>query len=146
MNEVIYTRAVLVTGCDAKDNEYTYWQVGDEWFDGYNEKIVTPDYIANHVWMNIVCVRFGPESLTRDEWLVSGCPLELNGEQMQALANRHAELKAGKTISLSTAPISVQVEDAYMQADLGTHNIIMGGDMLECGSPAWYAGIDEIPF
>lgn len=118
MNDVVYTRAVLITGQDEKGNEYTYWQVGDEWMDGYRETPVTAIHIANCVWNSIILIRFGSETMTRDEWIASGSPLEINGEQMQALRNRHLTIDAGRKISITEPPASVQVELAYGVHDL----------------------------
>lgn len=83
---VTYTRAVLVTGHDYRGNEFSYWQIYNEWFEGYEEGFVTADFIATNVYPNITCVRFGNLKLKRDEWLALGSPLELSSDQMNDLA------------------------------------------------------------
>ena len=79
-----FTRVTLITGSDAKGNEYFYFKSGGDWIDGYNECRTSPRYIAIYIVPSVVKVRFGDVEMSAAEWQMSGCPLELTSEELNA--------------------------------------------------------------
>ena len=101
----ISTPVTLITGSDAKGNEFAYAKssfVPDGWIDLYNACNTTKRYIANYIIPSVVKVRFGNVEMTRQEWESNGCPFELSREQMQA-AELETERRKALQIVLDVA-------------------------------------------
>lgn len=83
-------RATLVTGKDSQRNEFFYFKTADGWYDGYNEREVSNEYIRHFVFPCVVYVRFSlnggvAHTMNRAGWTEAGCPLELTSEQVEGL-------------------------------------------------------------
>lgn len=86
----VTVRATLITGHDSRGNEFFYFRSVAGWHDGYNERPADPDYIRRHVYPNVTQVRFPlsgglSHTMSRNEWIEAGCPLDLTREQVEML-------------------------------------------------------------
>jgi hypothetical protein len=81
------TPVTLVTGRDAKGNDFAYTKSDGEWLDIWRECIVGKSYIDTFVIPNVTLARFGDVELTRAEWVALDCPPYLNRRQLEQIEN-----------------------------------------------------------
>ena len=81
-----YTPAVIKTGVDSKGNLFSFWKNYENmWVDGYNECVVTADFIRAHVYPKVQKIYFSDFVMTGEDWVEAGCPLWLTSEQIELL-------------------------------------------------------------
>lgn len=81
-----YTPAVITTGVDSKGNLFSFWKNYENmWVDGYNECVVTADFIRAHVYPKVQKIYFSDFVMTGEDWVEAGCPLWLTSEQIELL-------------------------------------------------------------
>ena len=82
-DEMNTTPAVLVTGSDAKGNEFSYWKMYDGvWVDGYNEVQRPDDFIRKYVFPEVRKVYFGDFIMDGSRWVEGGFPMSATKEQI----------------------------------------------------------------
>ncbi len=133
MTDITFTPAVLVTGQDARQNDFSWWFSDGKYVDAYNEREVSEQEFRA-IFKDVQTVYFSDVAMTRAEWESLQCPLSMSNIQIAAWIenNKHP------------ADVAHEIE-SHIDAELGQHTIISGGEVLEL-SNAQPADNDDIPF